>query len=926
MRNYSSHEIENLKQAAKQLYAVVNDADLWVNRNLKKEERDAVSLRIKNSRRVIRKIIQSVDSKPVFALFGASQVGKSYLIKNILSVDGKPLTIEVGEEKLDFLKQINPPGTGAESTGVVTRFSRDNPSPFPQFPVRSKLLNVKDILLIICDSFFSDLKAINNYPTVDEFIHHWKDVQQRFSSPNHHQDKLTEDDVFDIKDYFEKHFFKFGHYTSSIDKSQFWSEIGKIIERIPCANWVETFDILWCRNKSLSKLFTLLIEALQHIDFSVNVYFTSEAIKRGGGEILDVQRLKGLFDDDTQIKVKSESNKEYDIRTALLSALSAEITLPCDPSISVTKPFFNQTDLLDFPGARSRLELSLESLTQEAVPDLLLRGKVSYLFNKYSGDYEINNLLFCQNDKQLDVNELPSLIHDWICNNVGRNAEERDGNISRLPISPLFIIFTFFNNQLKFDTTNDDKDNIDYKWDTRFNRFFEKELVTISHDWHKNWTRSQPLFNNFYLLRDYKYSDDIFSGFTLSGREEGILPARIEFLQRLRTSFIGHDFVLKHFPRPELSFDSASLPNHDGSEHIIKNLEPAANNYIKIKNYSTQLSALNAEFTRVVSKYYYSDNLDDLRKKAISESVKVQLELNRMVSKEPELFHLLLKSFMLDEIEIYNYFHENLLVTISRENDASEYELFKSSFPDLNPDHPRQKNLEIIQYSLGLGSIDEVVNMLEEQGLDIEILFPKNKTGSASLIMDGIFDKWRQKTTEPEMQEFVSGGLSEASLEIIRRTFEKTMDRTDFKEFLLGIISQKYQGISLDKHTEEFLAAAVTSYFNEFICQAGMNWLGIEILENVKTLLPQLAVFINNVNAPDAIPVENELVAVFDSFASEGTSEKLNPLFDGYNSFLSKFKIALLSNCGFVDYDVAQNAVLNDLINKSTNLHFELTQ
>ena len=53
----------------------------------------------------INRIKKSISSKPVFALFGASQVGKSYLIKNLLSIDGKPLEIKIGNEYYDFLEK-----------------------------------------------------------------------------------------------------------------------------------------------------------------------------------------------------------------------------------------------------------------------------------------------------------------------------------------------------------------------------------------------------------------------------------------------------------------------------------------------------------------------------------------------------------------------------------------------------------------------------------------------------------------------------------------------------------------------------------------------------------------------------------------------------------------------------------------------------
>ena len=120
----------------------------------------------------------------------------------------------------------------------------------------------------------------------------------------------------------------------------------------------------------------------------------------------------------------------------------------------------------------------MDDIDGEIIPDMLLRGKVSYLFNKYSDDFNINNLLFCTNDKQLDVNEIPSLLFNWITKNIGANSNERSNSLKESKVPPLFVVFTFFNNQLKYDTTNDfeyaeDYKKLDYKWDTRFNRFFK---------------------------------------------------------------------------------------------------------------------------------------------------------------------------------------------------------------------------------------------------------------------------------------------------------------------------------------------------------------------------------------------------------------------------------------------------------------------
>ena len=141
-------------------------------------------------------------------------------------------------------------------------------------------------------------------------------------------------------------------------------------------------------------------------------------------------------------------------------------------------------------------------LRRKVTPLMFLRGKIAFLFKKYSSNLAINNLLFCIKDEQIDVVELASILNEWINTNIGDSIENRSNAISNLNTNPLFIIFTFFNKQLKFDSTNDEMD-LNYKWENRFNRFFQQEIVSSSYNWDTNWTSNNQLFKNFFLLRDF---------------------------------------------------------------------------------------------------------------------------------------------------------------------------------------------------------------------------------------------------------------------------------------------------------------------------------------------------------------------------------------------------------------------------------------
>jgi hypothetical protein len=925
MQNIDKAKVEDIRSNSDKLYSLFNDTDKWVADNLKFEEGETLSIRIKDGRRVVRKIRRSLDSKPVFALFGASQVGKSYLVKNLLSVDGQPLEIMLDGQPYDFLKQINPPGVGAESTGVVTRFSIDAVSINNDFPIRIKLLDVKDIVIIICDGFFSDLKKISEYPSADALHIFLESLEKKFLTRTEEQTVLTEDDVLDIKDYFTRHFFKSQHILDSIDSSKFWLRLCKMISKIPESSWSEAFSILWANQPSLTALFVQMVEGLSKMQFPQVVYAPKETVLRGHGEILDVQRLKELTTSKATSKVMIQSGVIVDVHLCTLSAVSSELTLTISKEAGAQKQFLKNTDLLDFPGARSRLELSIDSITEESVPDMFLRGKVAYLFNKYSGDYEINNLLFCLNDKQLDVNEIPSILYEWISNNIGNTPDEREKTTNKLPVSPLFIVFTFFNNQLKFDTTNDDKENIDYKWKNRFERFFEQEVVTSSYNWHLNWTSKSPVFKNFYLLRDYKYSGDTFYGFEEVGVEKSIREERLQFADKLKESFVNFPFVQRSFDNPIEVWNESALPNSDGSQRIIQNLEPAANNYVKMHNYTVQLSnQRNAAVSRL-RKYYHSDNLHEKRRNSLKRSTELQIELNKVFGKNPMLFSLFMNKILLSESDVYNYFHENLSTSRSVET-FDEYSLFKSQYPMLKAENSREKNILLLKEQLFYESDVEVERFLEDNGINLDKLFGvKVKTSATSLVF-GLFEKWKNNIQYEQFRELISAGLTRYMFDFLVETIVTTIEHLNLQEFLVVNVEKKTQRLDMGREAEEYLASLCANYINDFVINVGFNYMSAERLEELKQIASIYNIDLQTVVEEVAIPDKSRLKDFFnaDKTSDSSGSADYTYMIGSYNKFLLKLKLAILSNCGFVNYDVEANDQLSKLLEQMDILNFNL--
>jgi hypothetical protein len=245
MENYTNNQLNTITKDTRVFHSLLGQSSKWVKQNLTLEEKDSMVTLLHETKSEVSVLKESILSKPVFALFGISQVGKSYLVKNLLSVDGNSLDIELpGNDKLDFLQSINPKGGGTESTGVVSRFTIDATFSNPDFPIQVKILDVKDLVLILCDSFFSDIMKLDYYPSIQDFNTHVDRFKEYAASSEVKQVYLNEDHLFYLKRYFETYLERINPMASNVGKSQFWNGISDIIDRIDFSKWVALFELI----------------------------------------------------------------------------------------------------------------------------------------------------------------------------------------------------------------------------------------------------------------------------------------------------------------------------------------------------------------------------------------------------------------------------------------------------------------------------------------------------------------------------------------------------------------------------------------------------------------------------------------------------------------------------------------------------------
>lgn len=210
---------------------------------------------IKEYRRKLKRIYSALEENCSVAAYGESQVGKSYLMSSLLSSPGKPFVITNNGVDYSFIDDINPSGgntTKTESTGVVTRFTVKENDPGMKDYVRVKNLTVADIIMLLTDTYYKDIKVdVDKSLRYDQINSQINDLQQIWKGKQRIvQEILTEDDVEDICDYMKE---ILGNSAASVAQSDFRNIISKNIQYVSADKWVKVFGLLWNNNSEMDR-------------------------------------------------------------------------------------------------------------------------------------------------------------------------------------------------------------------------------------------------------------------------------------------------------------------------------------------------------------------------------------------------------------------------------------------------------------------------------------------------------------------------------------------------------------------------------------------------------------------------------------------------------------------------------------------------
>lgn len=945
-----------MEKNIQQQLGIIEKSNTWINTLLEGNKAKEAYSSMVNCRRKLNKKKFALEGNPAAALYGESQVGKSYLISSLLSEEGNPFSI-TGENNVmhNFIEEINPPGGGSESTSLVSRFSVNYKPVNHKFPVKAILLSPADLVLVLCDSFYNDinLKISQNihFLSTDEINAEVFQLKERLKVRTVQHKFFSEDDVLDMQDYFAEYFQK----ADKVIDSKFFEEVSLLISKSTPSEWKDIFSLLWNKNDVFTSLLGKLIEEYQKLNFSNEVYLPIESVLYAYGTLLDVKRLREIYSEPDKIEPNytpntqlylPKTNQELNFEKSYLCALTAELVFSQSETLLNSKPFLKETDLLDFPGARSRMEKPLEVIENKAIPDLLLRGKVAYLFNKYSDAEKINILIFCSKHEQTAQRIMPRLLNNWLNKVVGDTAEKREAFISKSKISPLFVISTFFNINLAYNPLQDKSDGtgtpLSNRWLQRFTTTLEKEYFEkVTYSWFENWTKSQPDFQNIFLLRDFEKSEtpsNLFKGFNANKREleEVPTPQYPKFRQDLRKSFLDYDFVKCHFANPAESWDEAASINKDGTILIIDKLTIAANhiNLARIDKMRDELNEISKTILAELLKHFHSNDKDEELQKAKDTAGDIQFKLATAFSADKiKNYGQLMKELMLDESSVLELFRKKVDALEHRDIvNMDIYSTYRIEVPVENDDTV-EKYFERLcaRYEKTTEERKEEFRAeLEANQIDLDELIKGNShliKNNAQQLAEALLEYWFEyiALNDKHIIQQILG--HDTSLDNIKDMFQKLFKKLNISKRIAEKIRRYVDGHNKTDLPYEIVADISAELLNKCINTVGFEYLDESEINDLRQANEQnnLGLILDlNIN-----PTENTVEELFTRIENWTDIIQINPeemkslpSYRNYLAWSNLLKVGFVSVCDIPNYDVTANANLGKIIDECLTIKY----
>ena len=950
----------------------INNFISWADSHLQQSRREETFKKLVNVRRQLKRLRFSLESNPAIAAFGESQKGKSYVISSLLARKGQQFMVNdpMTGKTYNFVEQLNPITRDTEATGVATRFTKSYEVPNESYPIMVKVLSIADMLQILCDTAYNDVKShsVIDREDIDEFM---IAQERRYKGSPKVQEVLDEDDIMNVREYVEEHV-GITKAKELLD-SRFFDVLARIIPHVQPREWPQLISKLWYDNSDITSLFIRMLQGYETLGFSKKVYIPISALLNTTTTLMSslcLQKLDvaspttGNVDPNMGTDLLTEDKKVVGgFSKSVLSSIAAEVVFQIPEETiaeeliyntegilddgnrqrllskgwnkKVSKEFLNTVDIFDFPGARAALELQEEQIKIELNNKMMLRGKVRYLFNKYSDERLINVLMLCHDHMQNGPTVMPGLVEQWVKQNMGASVRERTAFLDKSIVSPLFMIATKFNMDMSHSVQSGGDDQIEKRWEDRYQKvLYEQVLQADSLSWFKNWTE-RGSFKNTYLLRDYKWSgingNRLFEGFETSGVETTEIDT--VFHQQLRQSFVTSPYVNTFFEDPELAWDAAATMNNDGATRIIENLGIVAANAkeSRLYKYISEVKGLHAQTLQLMVEYYHDENDENVLQKAISRSGAIVAEFDVVCGKDNYFFGRMIQNLQVSENYVFDFYYNQLNNTkMIVERDMKEYDLILSRCHGrISASNSYEDNLEILRQEYHYPTVLDCKEFFENvKGISLEKLFECNfrQKSNSEQLAEGIVAKWIEDVKAQKNLKFYEAvGCNTLTVLDMIENIKAVVDTTNLTGIIAKTISPFVDAINVPHQILDMIADTTAEIINEFVVTFGYNYYSPEKISDLKLINEKNNLHLSfDYGMTDKVPMSNdELSDLFDDIrpTEENTMLTSLPSFINYNKWIDLLLISFIASYNVPNYDVEANRQLGILLNAYKELN-----
>jgi hypothetical protein len=746
-------------------------------------------------------------SKMCVGVYGASQAGKSYLVSVLARKGAERLYAIMGKKDVDFIETINPEG-GKESTGLVTRFTTDKVSTPENYPIQARLLSEIDIIKTLANSYVYDV-SVGDDEQISDHVDIIEKLLKEVESYPTAQSFINIEDVYELEDYCNSRFTQNLRFIA-LKQSDFWNRVTEILPNTNDQGRKKIFELLWEGLESYSQIYDSLLNELNKLEHSKVIFCGPESLfdvkgeiwDRSNDSIINVSTLEKLGNNDISfVNVVNLNGKQTQISRSNLTALVAEIVVQVKEQ---PHDFFLHTDLLDFPGARSRKVQPKDNKilgTQSIKVENFLRGKVAYLFDRYSTDLELSSMLLCVGPSNLEVVGLEKLIENWIGLTHGEKPEDREKKQTSL-----FLILTKFDMEF---SQGAGKSADDTRWTTRIEASLLKPFGAHSHktNWVNKWHTNRPFNNTFWLRNPNADQAGLIDseGAPGSSKELNISQGKREFVSQLRDGFLNNAYVNQHFSNPSEAWNAGMSLNDGGITLLVNSLSKICKPEIKLQQVFQYLEQIIKDRDTDLRRYYVSGDLDLIRKE-----------------KQVLAMHLVKTGGLLLQKKRLGDFIPLLLV-----DDANVYDVFIKSEKQVE----KLKNTDL--KSITPEVVDQTMDpaLAELLGLTESIPVSTSQNAKEGLeenlphyFISNLFSYWsesvQEKLNSSQYSDYLN--IDRETLVKLLRELEIAARRTGLIEDIISLVIYKSQYRSGNKRTWIWKQVApITSIFNQFIVAGG---------------------------------------------------------------------------------------------------------